>query len=83
MYYAYDKKIIVLLEVFITYIKLTSTCINYDFGLKITSLKKERDSLVQRLQQEGPTDVQRTRTLQRENAQVCFIFILATVTLVH
>lgn len=41
------------------------------FGLKVTSLKKERDSLVQKLQQEGPTDVQRTRTLQRENAQVC------------
>ena len=41
------------------------------FGLKMTSLKKERDSLVQKLQQEGPTDVHRTRTLQRENAQVC------------
>lgn len=41
---------------------------------KIASLKKERDSLVQRLQQEGPNDAQRTRTLQRENAQVCFAF---------
>lgn len=45
--------------------------VNKLFGLKVTSLKKERDSLVQKLQQEGPTDVQRTRTLQRENAQVC------------
>lgn len=43
----------------------------YCYGLKMTSLKKERDSLVQKLQQEGPTDVQRTRSLQRENAQVC------------
>ena len=41
---------------------------------KIASLKKERDSLVQRLQQEGPNDAQRTRALQRENAQVCFAF---------
>jgi len=50
------------------------------FGLKMTSLKKERDSLVQKLQQEGPTDVQRTRTLQRENAQVCSFNLLKKVT---
>ena len=42
------------------------------FGFQITSLKKERDSLIQKLQQEGPSDAQRTRGLQRENAQVCF-----------
>ena len=50
------------------------------FGLKMTSLKKERDSLVQKLQQEGPTDVQRTRTLQRENAQVCSFNLLKKAT---
>ena len=50
--------------------------------LKMTSLKKERDSLMQKLQQEGPTDVQlRTRTLQRENAQVCSIDIQINYTL--
>lgn len=48
----------------------------------MTSLKKERDSLMQKLQQEGPTDVQlRTRTLQRENAQVCSIDIQINYTL--
>ena len=52
------------------------------YVLKMTSLKKERDSLMQKLQQEGPTDVQlRTRTLQRENAQVCSIDIQINYTL--
>lgn len=41
-------------------------------GFKVASLKKERDSLIQKLQQEGPSDSQRTRRLQRENAQVCY-----------
>ena len=41
-------------------------------GFKVASLKKERDSLMQKLQQEGPSDSQRTRGLQRENAQVCY-----------
>ena len=50
------------------------------YVLKMTSLKKERDSLMQKLQQEGPTDVQlRTRTLQRENAQVWNIQINYTL----
>ena len=39
--------------------------------LQIQSLKKERDTLVQMRQQEGPSDVHRVRVLQRENAQVC------------
>lgn len=34
-------------------------------------MKKERDSLVQRMQHDSPSDTQRTRGLQRENAQVC------------
>lgn len=43
-------------------------------AFKIASLKKERDSCVQRLQQDGPNDAQRTRALQRENAQVWCAF---------
>lgn len=38
--------------------------------MEVASLKKERDSLIQKLQQEGPSDSQRTRRLQRENAQL-------------
>ena len=46
-------------------------CDLFLFGLKVASLKKEKDSLMQKLQQEAPSDVQRARGLQRENAQVC------------
>lgn len=38
--------------------------------MEVASLKKEKDSLMQKLQQEAPSDVQRARGLQRENAQL-------------
>lgn len=44
---------------------------NFLYASKVMSLKKERDSLVQRMQHDSPSDTQRTRGLQRENAQVC------------
>lgn len=42
-------------------------------------MKKERDSLVQRMQHDSPSDTQRTRGLQRENAQVCFSIVLIMI----
>ncbi|KAK3751352.1 hypothetical protein QZH41_009306 [Actinostola sp. cb2023] len=38
--------------------------------LEINSLRKERDLLLQKQQQDGPTDAHRARTLQRENTQL-------------
>ncbi|KAM7445458.1 establishment of centrosome localization [Porites harrisoni] len=38
--------------------------------MEVMSLKKERDSLMQRMQHDSPSDTQRTRGLQRENAQL-------------
>ena len=39
-------------------------------SIQVQSLRKERDTLVQKLQQEGPTDANRVRNLQRDNTQV-------------
>ena len=42
-------------------------------------MKKERDSLVQRMQHDSPSDTQRTRGLQRENAQVYSIVLIMII----
>lgn len=38
--------------------------------MQITSLKQERDSLLQKIEHESPPDAQQSRDLQRENAQL-------------
>ncbi|XP_032220560.2 centrosomal protein of 83 kDa isoform X2 [Nematostella vectensis] len=40
------------------------------YELEISSLRKERDGLLQKQQHDGPSDAQRVRTLQRENTQL-------------
>lgn len=46
-------------------------------------MKKERDSLVQRMQHDSPSDTQRTRGLQRENAQVCLKYSVVTIIILY
>ena len=50
---------------------------------KVMSLKKERDSLVQRMQHDSPSDTQRTRGLQRENAQVCLYYCVFMIMILY
>ncbi|XP_031563068.1 centrosomal protein of 83 kDa-like [Actinia tenebrosa] len=40
------------------------------YEIDVTSLRKERDALLQKQQQEVPSDAQRARNLQRENTQL-------------